>query len=48
MSLSHEEEKRMSIKDMRKAFADIGTDELIFWPCLADLDQIDRLEDVLG
>jgi alkanesulfonate monooxygenase SsuD/methylene tetrahydromethanopterin reductase-like flavin-dependent oxidoreductase (luciferase family) len=37
-----------AIKDMRKAFADIGTDELIFWPCLADLDQIDRLEDVLG
>ncbi len=37
-----------AITDMRKAFADIGTDELIFWPCLADLDQIDRLEDVLG
>jgi hypothetical protein len=37
-----------AIKETRKAFADIGTDELIFWPCLADLDQIDRLEDVLG
>ena len=37
-----------AIKDMRKAFADIGTDEVMFWPALADLDQIDRLEDVLG
>ena len=37
-----------AIKDIRKAFADIGTDELMFWPTLADLDQIDRLEDVLG
>ena len=37
-----------AIKDMRKAFADIGTDELMFWPALADLDQIDRLEDALG
>jgi len=37
-----------AIKDMSKAFADIGTDELMFWPALADLDQIDRLEDVLG
>lgn len=37
-----------AIKEMRKAFADIGTDELICWPALADLDQIDRLEDVLG
>jgi alkanesulfonate monooxygenase SsuD/methylene tetrahydromethanopterin reductase-like flavin-dependent oxidoreductase (luciferase family) len=37
-----------AIKDMRKAFTDIGTDELMFWPALADLDQIDRLEDALG
>jgi hypothetical protein len=37
-----------AIKEIRKAFADIGTDELIFWPCLADLDQVDRLEDALG
>jgi len=31
-----------AIKDMSKALADIGTDELMFWPALADLDQIDR------
>ena len=37
-----------AIKDMRKAFDDIGTDELMFWPALADLDQIDRLEDALS
>jgi alkanesulfonate monooxygenase SsuD/methylene tetrahydromethanopterin reductase-like flavin-dependent oxidoreductase (luciferase family) len=37
-----------AIKELSKAFADIGTDELMFWPCLADLDQIDRLEDALG
>ena len=37
-----------AIRETRQAFADIGTDELIFWPCIADLDQIDRLEDALG
>lgn len=30
-----------------KAFADIGTDELILWPCTPDLDQIDRVADLL-
>ena len=37
-----------AIKDMSKAFAAIGTDELMFWPALADPDHIDRLEDALG
>jgi alkanesulfonate monooxygenase SsuD/methylene tetrahydromethanopterin reductase-like flavin-dependent oxidoreductase (luciferase family) len=37
-----------AIKEAKKAFVDIGTDELIFWPCLPTLDQIDRLEDALG
>jgi alkanesulfonate monooxygenase SsuD/methylene tetrahydromethanopterin reductase-like flavin-dependent oxidoreductase (luciferase family) len=37
-----------AVKETRKAFADIGTDELIFWPCIADLEQMDRLEDALG
>ena len=31
-----------AVTDMSKAFADIGTDELMFWPALADPDQIDR------
>ena len=26
-----------------QAFADVGADELVFWPCIADLDQVDRL-----
>jgi alkanesulfonate monooxygenase SsuD/methylene tetrahydromethanopterin reductase-like flavin-dependent oxidoreductase (luciferase family) len=37
-----------AIKEARKAFADIGADELIFWPCLPALDQMKRLEDALG
>ena len=37
-----------AIKEARKAFADIGTNEFILWPCLPALDQMDRLEDVLG
>jgi hypothetical protein len=37
-----------AITDMSKAFADISTDELLFWPALADLDQIYRVEDALG
>jgi alkanesulfonate monooxygenase SsuD/methylene tetrahydromethanopterin reductase-like flavin-dependent oxidoreductase (luciferase family) len=37
-----------AIKETKKTFADIGTDELIFWPCLPTLDQMDRLEDALG
>jgi alkanesulfonate monooxygenase SsuD/methylene tetrahydromethanopterin reductase-like flavin-dependent oxidoreductase (luciferase family) len=37
-----------AVKEVRKAFADIGTDELIFWPCIAELNQLGRLEDALG
>ncbi|GHO99257.1 luciferase [Reticulibacter mediterranei] len=36
-----------AVKEARKAFADIGTDELIFWPCIAELNQMGRLEDAL-
>ena len=36
-----------AVKETRKAFADIGTDELIFWPCIAELNQMSRLEDAL-
>ncbi len=37
-----------AIKDAIKAFADIGADELILWPCLSAFDQLDRLEDTLS
>ena len=37
-----------AIKDMIAAFADVGMDELILKPCLAETDQVDRLADVLS
>jgi hypothetical protein len=36
-----------AIKDAIAAFADVGMDELIVKPCVADLDQVDRLADLL-
>jgi hypothetical protein len=30
------------------AFAEVGVDELVLWPCTPDLDQIDRLADLVG
>jgi alkanesulfonate monooxygenase SsuD/methylene tetrahydromethanopterin reductase-like flavin-dependent oxidoreductase (luciferase family) len=36
-----------AIKDTIAAFADVGMDELILKPCLAEIDQIDRLADLL-
>jgi alkanesulfonate monooxygenase SsuD/methylene tetrahydromethanopterin reductase-like flavin-dependent oxidoreductase (luciferase family) len=36
------------IKATKQGFIDIGADEVIFWPCLPALDQIDRLEDALS
>ena len=36
-----------AIKDVIAAFADVGMDELILKPCLAEIDQVDRLADVL-
>jgi alkanesulfonate monooxygenase SsuD/methylene tetrahydromethanopterin reductase-like flavin-dependent oxidoreductase (luciferase family) len=36
-----------AIKDMIAAFADVGMDELILKPCLAEIDQVDRLADLL-
>jgi alkanesulfonate monooxygenase SsuD/methylene tetrahydromethanopterin reductase-like flavin-dependent oxidoreductase (luciferase family) len=37
-----------AIKDRIKGFADIGMDELILWPCIADLDQVDRLAELVA
>jgi alkanesulfonate monooxygenase SsuD/methylene tetrahydromethanopterin reductase-like flavin-dependent oxidoreductase (luciferase family) len=36
------------IREAIKAFQDIGTDELTFSPGVADLDQVDRLADIVG
>jgi alkanesulfonate monooxygenase SsuD/methylene tetrahydromethanopterin reductase-like flavin-dependent oxidoreductase (luciferase family) len=30
------------------AFAEVGMDEVVLWPCTPDLDQIDRLADLVG
>jgi alkanesulfonate monooxygenase SsuD/methylene tetrahydromethanopterin reductase-like flavin-dependent oxidoreductase (luciferase family) len=30
------------------AFAEVGVDELVLWPCTPDQDQIDRLADLVG
>jgi alkanesulfonate monooxygenase SsuD/methylene tetrahydromethanopterin reductase-like flavin-dependent oxidoreductase (luciferase family) len=37
-----------AVKGVIQAFADIGVDELICWPCVSDLDQVDRLADLIG
>jgi alkanesulfonate monooxygenase SsuD/methylene tetrahydromethanopterin reductase-like flavin-dependent oxidoreductase (luciferase family) len=35
------------VKGVVGAFADIGVDEMILWPCVARIDQIDRLAEVV-
>ena len=35
-------------RDAIKAFQDIGTDELTFSPGVPDLDQVERLADIVG
>ena len=37
-----------AVKGAIQAFADVGVDELICWPCVPNLDQVDRLADVIG
>ncbi len=35
-------------RGMIASYAAIGMDEVIVWPCIADLDQVERLADVVG
>jgi hypothetical protein len=35
-----------AIKGAIQGYESIGVDEIIFWPTVAELDQIDRLADV--
>ena len=35
-----------ALKGVIQAFADVGVDELICWPCIPDLDQVDRLAEL--
>ena len=37
-----------AVKGAMQAFADIGADELMCWPCIPDLDQVDRLAELVG
>jgi hypothetical protein len=37
-----------AIRQFAKAFEDIGTDELVLWPTVTDLDQIQRLAEVVA
>lgn len=37
-----------AVKGAMQAFADVGVDELICWPCIPDLDQVDRLAELVG
>ncbi len=36
------------IQDRIHAFADIGADELMLWPAIPELDQMDRLAELIG
>jgi alkanesulfonate monooxygenase SsuD/methylene tetrahydromethanopterin reductase-like flavin-dependent oxidoreductase (luciferase family) len=37
-----------AVEEKIRGFGDIGMDELVFWPCAADLDQLDRLADLIA
>jgi len=37
-----------AIRGVITGYAAIGMDELILWPCIADLDQVERLADLVG
>jgi alkanesulfonate monooxygenase SsuD/methylene tetrahydromethanopterin reductase-like flavin-dependent oxidoreductase (luciferase family) len=37
-----------AVKGVIQAFADVGVDELICWPCIPDLDQVDRLAELVN
>ena len=36
-----------AVKGAIQAFADIGVDELMSWPCIPELDQVDRLAELI-
>lgn len=37
-----------AVRAMIRAYEDAGVDELMLWPCAAEVDQVDRLADLLG
>ena len=36
------------VKRAIQGFSEIGMDELIFWPTVPELDQVDRLAEIVG
>jgi alkanesulfonate monooxygenase SsuD/methylene tetrahydromethanopterin reductase-like flavin-dependent oxidoreductase (luciferase family) len=36
------------IDDLMRGFSDVGADELVCWPTVAELDQLDRLAELVG
>lgn len=37
-----------ALKGLIKGFEDVGMDELILWPCIDELEQVDRVREVIG
>jgi alkanesulfonate monooxygenase SsuD/methylene tetrahydromethanopterin reductase-like flavin-dependent oxidoreductase (luciferase family) len=37
-----------AMREYIKLYQDMGTDELIFWPCIAEMDQLKRLEELVN
>jgi len=37
-----------AIRGILQSFTDIGVDEAMFWPCIPELDQVDRLAELIG
>jgi len=37
-----------AVRERAAAFEELGVDELVFDPTVADVDQVDRLADVVG
>jgi alkanesulfonate monooxygenase SsuD/methylene tetrahydromethanopterin reductase-like flavin-dependent oxidoreductase (luciferase family) len=36
------------VKELIKAYEAVGVDEVILWPCIPDIDQVDRLAEAVG
>ena len=48
LGTAHSRLATITTKEAIKAFEDIGVDELILWPCIPELDQVDRLAELVG
>ena len=37
-----------AVEEKIRGFGDVGMDELVFWPCVADLEQLEALADLIA